>query len=286
MLLVHTSDLLGRPEHYAALARALDSVSPDALVLGGNMFPDDPTRDPEEMGTRQPIYVLEVFRNWLNQALKAHPKMAVVSIFGHRDWLSSALAMEDLAKQTQPRLHILAHDRPFELRGLTFLGYSKSPPTDGYVKDFERLDLHGDRLPFLGGARWDPNRRRAIAGSAKVQFAQFPSIADDLEKLAVPAGPWVFAAHAPPFDTQLDRDYHREPIGSKAIKQTIERRQPLVSLHGHVTSSPDVTGACQQTIGSTTAVNVGQHAEGLCYAVIEIDVPGRRVVRVEAKRPQ
>jgi len=285
MLLLHTSDLLGHAEHYAALARAVDSARPDVLVFGGNMFPDDPTRDAEEMGTRQPIYVLEVLRNWLNQALKAHPKLNVLTIFGNHDWLSTALAMDDLVKQTQ-RLHVLAHDRLFEVGGLSFLGYSKAPPTDGYVKDFERLDLHGDRLPFLGGARWDVNRRRALAGAAKSQFAQFPSMSDELEKLVAPAGPWVFVAHAPPFDTQLDRDYHRESIGSKAIRHAIERRNPLLSLHGHVTSSPDVTGVCHQTIGQTTAVNVGQHADQLCYALIEIDVPARRVVRVEARRPQ
>ncbi len=285
MQLLHTSDLKGRPELFESLARAVGTSRADLLVLGGNLFPDDAASLPDEMGTRQPVYVLETFRPWLNSVLKAHPALHVAMIFGNHDWLSSAQAVEDIAKH-EPRLHLPTHDRPVELGGLTLVGYSRTPPTACYVKDFERLDQPGDPLPLVGGARWNAARRRAVSGPAKAQFTTVPSMADELEKLSVPSGPWVFIAAAPPFDTALDRDWHREPVGSKAVRSVIVSHQPLLSLHGHVTSSPDVTGAWQETIGATIAVNVGQHITELCWASIEVDPAARRVIRVEAKRPQ
>ncbi len=285
MLLLHTSDLHGQAGHFAALAKAVETVRPDLLILGGNMFLDEAVNVPEELGRRQPVYVLEVFRHWLNSVLKTNPQLSVAAVFGNHDWLSSAQAMEELSKQI-PKLRVLSHDKAFELGGLAFVGYSRTPPTARYSKDFERLDLPGDRMPLVGGARWNAARRLALAAPAKVQFTQFPSMADELEKLVTPAGPWVFVATAPPFDTKLDQNFQREHIGSKAVRAAIEKRHPLLSLHGHVVGSPDVTGECQDMVGDTTAVNVGQHAEGLCYAVVEVDVAGRRIVRVEARRPQ
>lgn len=285
MLLLHTSDLHGQAGHFAALAKAVETIRPDLLILGGNMFPDDAANVPEEMGKRQPVYVLETFRQWLNGVFKSNPQLTVATVFGNHDWLSSSQAMEELSKQN-PRVRVLTHEKPFELSGLAFLGYSRTPPTARYSKDFERLDQPGDRMPLVGGARWNAARRLALAAPAKVVYTQFPTMADEIEKISTPAGPWVFVATAPPYGTKLDQNFHREHVGSKAVRTAIEKRHPLLSLHGHVVGSPDVTGECQEMVGQTTAVNVGQHAEGLCYAVVEVDVAGRRIVRVEARRPQ
>lgn len=284
MLLLFTSDLHGQAGHYQALTQLAASLQPDALILGGNLFPDEPSHPVEEIGKRQPLYVLEVFRGWLNGLCRACPNASILTIFGNHDWLSSAHAMDELAAQNK-RLTVLSHDHPFELGGLSFLGYSRTPPTHSYVKDFERLDLPGDKPPLVGGARWDPIRKKALPGPAKAQFAQFPSMAEELERITVPAGPWVFVCNTPPFDSLLDRDFHREPIGSKAVKTFIGKRQPLLALHGHVKESPDVTGEFRQQLGQTTCVNPGQHVEVLCTALVEVDVAARSIVRVERRRP-
>jgi Icc-related predicted phosphoesterase len=285
MILLYASDLHGQIGHYDALRKAVAAHRTDVLVLGGDLFPDDPPEFPAEMGRRQAVWVLEVFRGWLSSLLKECGDLTVLSIFGNRDWYSSAEALEELARQ-MPRLRPLKPDTAVELNGLSFVGYSNTPPTTCYAKDFERLDLAGDVPPAMGGARWNPRTRRVAATSSKVLYTQFPSMSEDLEKLARPNGPWVFVAHAPPYETVLDRDHRKETRGSKAVRHAIERYQPLLSLHGHVHESPEVTGQFQERIGRTTAVNVGQQVEGLCYGIIEIDVAGGSVVSVERKRPQ
>ena len=220
MLLLHTSDLHGLPGHFAALGKAVDAVRPDVLILAGNMFPDDAANVPEELGRRQPVYVLETFRHWLNSTLKGHPQLSAGLVFGNHDWMSSAQAVEELVKQN-PRVHVLSHDKAYEVGGMAFVGYSRTPPTAYYSKDFERLDMPGDRMPLVGGARWNSARRLALAAPAKVQFSQFPSMADELEKLVTPAGGGGFVAKTPPHGAGLGQDYQRGRVGSEAVRAAV-----------------------------------------------------------------
>ncbi|MHB1538515.1 MAG: metallophosphoesterase family protein [Solirubrobacteraceae bacterium] len=77
----------------------------------------------------------------------------------------------------------------------------------------------------------------------------------------------IFNLHVPPYDSTLDTAAQLDeqlsvvmlgsepkliPVGSTAVRELIERHQPLLSLHGHVHESP---GA--ERIGRTLCVNPG-----------------------------
>jgi Icc-related predicted phosphoesterase len=77
----------------------------------------------------------------------------------------------------------------------------------------------------------------------------------------------VWNIHVPPHDSQLDtaaeldedfnmvlvgRAPHLIPVGSTAVREAIERFQPLVALHGHIHESPGAT-----RIGRTLCINPG-----------------------------
>jgi Icc-related predicted phosphoesterase len=117
--------------------------------------------------------------------------------------------------------------------------------------------------------------------AATVLYARVPPIADELAEMSPPTGPWVFVAHAPPFDTALDQSHDGRHQGSRSIRSAIERHRPMLSLHGHVKESPRVSGTCQHRFDSTLSVNVGQQTAVLNYAVIQVDVVAGRVVAVE-----
>ncbi len=89
----------------------------------------------------------------------------------------------------------------------------------------------------------------------------------------------VAALHVPPFDCgidvcpQLDKDLKimtqggqvlMKPVGSTAVRQFIERVQPMLSLHGHIHEAPG-----HVRIGKTLAINAGsEYAEGIMKAAI------------------
>ena len=66
--------------------------------------------------------------------------------------------------------------------------------------------------------------------------------------------PLVLICHAPPLDTPLDRIRDGLHAGSRAVRDFIERRQPLHFFCGHI---HEAEGAAAR-MGSTWARNVGK----------------------------
>jgi len=282
MKLLYCSDLHGNEQHYERLHRAAEAVRPELVILGGDLLPDDNPMDPESLGRGQPRFVRESFRKHMADLRAGSGCQGILVIMGNHDWGSSLAAMKELGGAGL--LTVLEHGSPAEFGGVRFFGFSHTPPTPWYSKDFERLDLPGDQPPLLGGARWDERFSRISTHAAAVIYGKHSTIADELEKMPAPDGPWVFVAHCPPYGSKLDMSFNGVHLGSKAIRSHIEKHQPLLSLHGHIHESPAVSGAFQDRIGNTTAVNIGQNARALQYGRIEIDVKRGAVTKVESER--
>jgi Icc-related predicted phosphoesterase len=121
------------------------------------------------------------------------------------------------------------------------------------------------------------------------------AIAQRLDELAAglanPAGA-LFNVHVPPYDSRLDtapllgQDLKvrtsmggevTAPVGSTAVRDAIERHQPLLSLHGHIHESGGTA-----RLGRTLAVNAGsEYGEGVLRGVL-VTVGGGKVLRYQA----
>jgi Icc-related predicted phosphoesterase len=102
-----------------------------------------------------------------------------------------------------------------------------------------------------------------------------------------PSRPAIFNFHNPPRASGLDLalkltpdlrvvtaggEAVREPVGSRAVRDAIERVQPLLSLHGHIHESRAAT-----TIGRTLCVNPGSaYGEGVLQGAL-VTLEGGRV---------
>jgi Icc-related predicted phosphoesterase len=91
----------------------------------------------------------------------------------------------------------------------------------------------------------------------------------------------IFNFHPPPFGTSLDEapalDENLKPlhggralrhVGSTAVREAIDKYQPMLSLHGHIHEGKGIT-----RIGKTLAINPGSaYEEGMLLAsIIELD---------------
>jgi Icc-related predicted phosphoesterase len=102
----------------------------------------------------------------------------------------------------------------------------------------------------------------------------------------------LFNLHVPPYDSRLDtapllgQDLKVKtsmggeltaPVGSTAVREAIERHQPLLSLHGHIHESG---GSVR--VGRTLAINAGsEYGEGVLRGVL-VTVGGGKVLRYQA----
>ena len=94
-------------------------------------------------------------------------------------------------------------------------------------------------------------------------------IAHDLEKIGKKCDmkKTVFVFHAPPYGTALDVIYNGEHVGSTAILNFIKKRQPALTLHGHIHESPTMTGKFHERIGKTLAINPGNAN----FVIVDLD---------------
>jgi Icc-related predicted phosphoesterase len=68
-------------------------------------------------------------------------------------------------------------------------------------------------------------------------------------------------------------DPQREPVGSRAVRDAIDRVRPVLSLHGHIHES-----RAAATIGRTVCLNPGSaYGEGTLQGVL-VTLEGDRVV--------
>jgi len=137
-------------------------------------------------------------------------------------------------------------------------------------------------LGYSNPTPWKTPREIEEAELVQRITAAFQGV-DDCEKV-------VFNMHVPPVDSTLDTcpqlDTSTDPptvitaggepvmfgAGSQAVRDAIERYQPLLSLHGHIHESRNVT-----KIGRTTAVNPGsEYGEGVLRGII-VSITGNKV---------
>ena len=154
------------------------------------------------------------------------------------------------------------HGRKAAFADFNVYGYACVPPTPFLLKDWERYDV--SRYFDPGCIPPEEGWRSVATGESDVKWG---TIAKDLDSIVNDNSMEraIFLFHTPPYDTPLDRaaldgkmhehvalDVH---VGSIAVRRFIERRQPLLTLHGHVHEAASLTGAWKTKLGRTVCIN-------------------------------
>jgi uncharacterized protein len=174
--------------------------------------------------------------------------------------------------------------RGTEVRIFVSPGNDDEMEVDDVIRRAELVELGEGRIVEIGGftmistgwsnpTPWKTHREESeakLAERIETMAAQVP----DKSKA-------IFNLHCPPYQSGLDeapaidadlRLLHGgralRPVGSTAVREAIEKYQPLISLHGHIHESK---GAVK--IGKTLAINPGSaYEEGMLMgAIIQLD---------------
>jgi Icc-related predicted phosphoesterase len=168
------------------------------------------------------------------------------------------------------------HQKTISFSDVFVTGYSFVPPTPFSLKDWERYDV--SRFVDVGSICPEDGYFSVPIDKNSIRFQ---TIKKDLDSLLnnAPTDKTIFLFHSPPYNSFLDRaaldgkkvdyapvDVH---VGSIAIKRFIEKYQPLVTLHGHVHESSQLTGKWKQIFNNTVSLSAAYDGEEL--AVIEFN---------------
>ena len=269
------TDLHGRTERYEKLFATVRDRPPEALFIGGDLLPS------ALMAAASLDFIHTDFLNGfvvpglveLRRTLgDRYPRVFV--ILGNDDGRFEEAAVREIATRG---MWSYVHDNGEALAKYCVYGYSYVPPSPFLLKDWERYDVSryvdpGCVSPEEGG--------RTVPEAAHV--CKWSTIAEDLDLLVKEDDlkHSVVLFHSPPYQTLLDRadldgqyfegvplDPH---VGSIAIARFIDRRQPYLTLHGHVHESTRLTGAWKERRGRTWMFN-GAH-DGPELSVVRFDL--------------
>ena len=272
------SDLHGEPARYRRLFERIVAETPAAVFLGGDLLPSalGPSRGADGAQAEFIAGVLEPGFTAVRAALGDRaPRVFLVP--GNDDLRAEE---ETLLAAAARGAWEYAHMRRLGFGRFTVLGYACVPPTPFRLKDWERYDV--SRYVDPGCVSPEEGVRSVAAEESETRWG---TIQADLEELAGvdDLADAVCLFHAPPYDTPLDRaaldgrsvehvplDVH---VGSIAVRRFIERRQPLLTLHGHVHESARLTGEWRTRLGRTHCLSAAH------------DGPELALVRVDPARP-
>jgi Icc-related predicted phosphoesterase len=273
MKVLYTSDLHGEILLYQELLALTISSSADIIALGGDLLPSfPPTKRYEDMLPNQRSFVDQFLFLFLKRMVETTSIQQIFLIPGNWDLGYSYLFKEPMGEI------IDLNQRSYRLKnGYELIGYPFVPPTPFRPKDYEKMD---DLEPA-----WPPQKNPSYIRSSDqtdqltpidpyLFLRQRETIREDLDRLPKPLHQKraIYIMHSPPFGTRLDLIQGGKSAGSHSIKAFIEEHQPLLTLHGHIHESPDLSGAYFDRIGETLSINPGQSVwsereTGKLYAV-------------------
>jgi Icc-related predicted phosphoesterase len=167
-----------------------------------------------------------------------------------------ALADHRLADRTVRCFVMPGNDDPSTVAEAIEQG-SVVEPCDEKIVTFDGYSMAS--LGFSNRTPWN-SPRELDEDELYARLSTLVESADDPDRL-------ILNVHVPPFDSgldmapELDEDFRMRmvggepvpiPVGSTAVRETIEEYQPLLGIHGHVHESAGVT-----RIGKTLCVNPG-----------------------------
>jgi Icc-related predicted phosphoesterase len=280
---VFVSDLHGRPERYQKLFALIAEERPQAVFLGGDLIQCAVQAGGQSDGTGAVDDVLaRGFQRLRRDLVSNYPD--VVVIMGNDDL--RALEPRLIELETHGLWHY-AHARRLSLGRFDVYGYAYVPPTPFMLKDWERYDVSA----YVDPGCVPPNEgwRSVAVDDSTLKFA---TIAEDLDRLVGDDSldNAILLCHSPPYRTNLDRaaldgksvdhvplDVH---VGSIALRRLIEKRQPLLTLHGHVHEAARLSGSWRDRIGRThlfSAAHDGPELAVVRFALEDLEAASREL---------
>lgn len=261
------SDLHGKMSRYEALFRLIKKEKPDFVFIGGDLLPHRRFKNANVTGEDNFLtdFLARKLSTLRDKLDCNYPEIFLIP--GNDDHKSDFAAAAEGKKEG---LWQNIHDQCVVIGKYRLYGYACVPPTPFRNKDWDRYDISKAVAP---GCIAPPDGYYSMPPAHDPENA---TIQQDIRKLVndddLENG--IFLFHSPPFDTALDMAAtgfsKYEHVGSKAIRQFVETKQPYLTLHGHIHESAGISGEWRQTIGRTQMFSAAHDGPELALIKFEL----------------
>ena len=227
MKIIYTADLHGIEVLYSQLFQLAVNWQADAIIIGGDLLPKHGPVSTSVEDQRD--FISHFMKPKLEEIHGELPRLEVYAMMGNDDWLINMPYLKEL--QSHGLLKLL-HNKKYPLgNGFEIIGYANVPPTPFSIKDGERLDTADAPIEPQHFAACICTDSGITEIGAVAHFRRHHTMEEELARLPVPKSyeKTLYVMHAPPFRTSLDVLYDGRPVGSRAIRQFIEKTQPYLT---------------------------------------------------------
>ena len=257
---LYVTDLHGNRSKYERIFRYALEIGAGLVINGGDIAPH--ARHPEDQRRFYQEYLGAFFERCQEAGIR------YLTLTGNDDLGVFDELLDQICEQTPLVTHF--SQRMVEVDGYWFIGMNRVTDFPFPLKDRARMDAAG----CVPGMQIGQGVLSTTDGFKEIpdwpQYAAtLPTIEQELGALPVPPDPSraVYVTHGPPSGNGLDRVHGGFNVGSAAVLAFLMRTQPLLSLHGHIHESPDVSNVWLANVGSTVCIQPGQ-ASGESVTVV------------------
>jgi Icc-related predicted phosphoesterase len=264
MKLLFVTDLHGLTWKYEQLLRIALDTEVQVVINGGDLCPKN-----NSLFREQKKFLIE----YLPSHFQAFENTGIYYLFcaGNDDlsvydplMVNKAGKYRFIYNIAQEKVEIMHHE---------FIGFNRVVDYPFQLKDRCRRDTVDFTFPEqLGSGLFSTPTGWEEIPDWYATARQFPTISEELERLIRPSNmaKCVYIIHMPPAGIGLDVCENGRPVGSKAVYAFLRKNQPLVSLHGHIHESPEISGVWKNKIGSTFCIQPGQD-RNLTYVIADLN---------------
>lgn len=267
MKCIFVTDLHGDNKKFGILFKIIKKEKPNGVFIGGDILPNQ-----FKINNKVNEFLEECFFSKIKK-MKYKPYFFI--IFGNDD----PRAYEKIMINADKRGIIkYVNNKTVKFNNLFVSGYSYVPPTPFQLKDWEKYDV--SRFVDVGAVSPEEGARTFDVDIDQIKYS---TISEDLEKLSKNKNidKTIFLFHSPPYNSFLDRalldgknvdhapvDVH---VGSIAIRNFIEKKQPFLTLHGHVHETVSLTGHWMEKIGKTFSFSACHDGKELAVVLFDTE---------------
>ena len=230
MDILYLTDVHGNAESYIVSLAIAVKKDINHIIFGGDIAPNF-LDSLQNYRKQQALFTKDILIKIFRKFRKLNPEKNIYIMPGNDDVKELTNILNNAEKKGILKQ---LHNKTHKLGDYSIAGYSFVNPTPFFLKDWEKSESE---------------------------------IKKELENIASSD---IVAFHAPPFATNLDVLHSGEHVGSIAVRRFIEKRQPLLTLHGHIHESPQISGSIKDRIGKTVCVNPGSSGSELNAALINL----------------
>jgi len=261
------SDIHQMNNKWKKLIKAAKKEKPEVIAIAGDLFPKD-------KGIQDHFNFMYHIIKYANQLKDLD--IELVLILGNDD---NQLLIPEFEKLDKEGLLHFVHDKVKTIQGYEFVGMPWVKDYPFTYKFWIKIDISED--PGISTKQFghpiildENNKWQEIEGSYLHYLLEKGSIEKSLNDLIPQVKDMsksIWLIHVPPAYMKLDVCGHGEEVGSKAVTYFLDHNEPMLTIHGHIHESPEVTGIWKKQVGDTVVIQNGQLHLDLYYSMVQIE---------------